>query len=344
MCLGLAPLWLSAETGFRGAGSTAIQPLLEPWGVLFEKASGLALDYQGVGSGRGLELIRSNAVQFGASDMPLKADDPDRHRLLQLPLALCGIVPAYHLDPAPAKPVVLSGPVLADILLGRIRSWDDPALRALNPGLRLPHQDIHVVTRSDASGTTFNLSDYLCKVSPAWKESLGLGSRPAWPVGVSRSGNAGVADALSATSGSLGYLEYSFAVDRGLSMADMVNHDGHVVGAGLASFQGAATGTDHGDNLLLTMAGERQVGAWVQNGESLVNQPGPEAWPIAATTWMILRTDQPSGAGAATPAFFRWILDSPEAGELARRKGYVPLDPVSGEAARSLLTREFGAK
>jgi phosphate transport system substrate-binding protein len=206
----------------------------------YKKETGVGLNYQSIGSGGGIKQIEAKTVTFGATDAPLSGDELQKNNLVQFPMVMGGIVPVVNLDGVAAGSLVLDGPTLAKIFLGQIKSWDDPAIKKLNPNAKLNRQAIAVVHRSDGSGTTFNFTDYLSKVSPEWKSKVGSSTAVEWPVGIGAKGNEGVANIVAQTKGLIGYVEYAYALQNKLNYTKMTNKDGKTIGPTTAAFQAAA--------------------------------------------------------------------------------------------------------
>jgi len=293
-----------------GAGSSFVYPVISRWAAQHAETSGTRVNYQSIGSGGGIAQIKAGTVDFGASDIPLDEADLDAAGLGQFPDVVGGIVPAFNVQGIEPGALVLDGPVLAGIFLGRIQRWDAPEIKALNAGLELPDLAITVVHRSDGSGTTYNFSDYLSRVSPEWKSQVGTGASVKWPGGVGGKGNEGVAAYVRQLPGSVGYVEYAYAVQNKLGYARMKNAAGQVVAPGAGSFEAAAASAD--------WAGARNFNLL------MTNAPGQQAWPITATSWVIMHR-QPKDAerAKATLEFFRWAFEHGR--ESASSLDYVPL-------------------
>jgi phosphate transport system substrate-binding protein len=280
-----------------GAGSTFIYPLFAKWADTYKTNTGTGLNYQSIGSGGGIKQVEAKTVTFGATDKPLSDDELAANGLVQFPMVMGGIVPIVNIDGIKPGDLVLDGPTLAGIFMGKITSWDDPAIKALNASLTLPTAPIVVAHRSDGSGTTFNFTDYLSKESDEWKSSIGSDTAVEWPVGVGAKGSEGVANAVKQTTGSIGYVEYAYAKQNALSYTKMINAAGKTVEPNLDSFTAAASNADFANaknfNLIIT------------------NQPGDGSWPIAASTWVLIHA-QPDDAAAAGEAlkFFDWAYKS----------------------------------
>jgi phosphate transport system substrate-binding protein len=296
-----------------GAGATFPYPIYAKWADAYKKETGNGLNYQSIGSGGGIKQIKAKTVTFGASDMPLKPDELKAAGLVQFPTVTGGDVPVVHLEGIKAGELVLDGPTLAKIFLGEIKSWDDPAMKKLNPKAKLPSQAIVVVHRSDGSGTTFIWTDYLSKVSPDWKSNVGASTAVEWPTGIGAKGNEGVANNVLQTSGAIGYVEYAYAKQNKMTFVDVINKDGKRVAPNAESFQAAAANADWanapGFYLVLT------------------DQPGAKSWPIAGATFILMHAapDDPAAAAEALK-FFRWAYE--KGGKMAEELDYVPLPPA----------------
>jgi phosphate transport system substrate-binding protein len=294
-----------------GAGATFPYPIYAKWADMYKKESGLNLNYQSIGSGGGIKQIKAKTVTFGASDMPLEPKDLTASGLVQFPTVIGGDVPVINLDGV--SEIVLDGPTLANIFLGKITKWDDPAIKKLNPNAKLPSQSIVVVHRSDGSGTTFIFTDYLSKVSPDWKANVGASTAVEWPVGIGAKGNEGVSNNVKQTKGSIGYVEFAYALETKMTTTNMINRDGKNVAASSAAFQAAAANADW----------EKSENYFV----ILTDEPGPESWPIAGATF-ILMYKEPKDVAAAAAAlnFFDWAYAN--GGPAAEELHYVPLPAV----------------
>ena len=293
-----------------GAGATFIYPLLSKWSDAYNKATGAKVNYQSIGSGGGIAQIKAGTVDFGSSDKPLPPEELAEAGLGQFPSAIGGVVPVVNLEGIDAGALKLTGPLLADIYLGKVEKWNDPAIAAINPGLALPDSKINVVKRSDGSGTTFNFVNYLSKVSPEWKEKVGEGTSVNWPTGIGGKGNEGVAAYVKQIKGSIGYVELAYATENDMAYTAMQNAAGNFVQPGAEAFAAAAASAEWNS---------------VQDFSLVItNAPGAEAWPITATNF-ILMYKQPKDAKRSQDAidFFRWSLENGQA--LADELHYVPL-------------------
>jgi phosphate transport system substrate-binding protein len=302
----------AAAGEISGAGSTFAAPVFAKWGDAFKQSGGASLSYQPVGSGGGIKQIKEGTVDFGASDMPLSGKDLEKADLVQWPTIMGGVVPVVTLSGVKPGDLKLDGPTLADIYLGKIAKWNDPAIAKLNPGLALPDKAIAVVHRSDASGTSFIFTSYLSQVSADWKSKLGYGTAVEWPVGVGGKGSEGVSNFTGQTDGGIGYVEYAYAVKNKMVWVKMSNSTGAFVEPTLQSFKAAAENADwaHSDhfNLLLT------------------NAPGKDSWPITGYTVAIMHA-QPSNAAAASDVLKFFDFSYAKGVKDAEDLQYVPLPP-----------------
>ncbi len=310
--LGLALLapGAHAQQQVTGAGSTFVYPVLSKWAAEYAKANQVQVNYQSIGSGAGIAQIKAGTVDFGASDAPLSPADLRAAGLAQFPVIIGGIVPVVNLAGIQAGAIKLTGPVLADIYLGKIKKWNDPALVMLNPDLKLPDQNIYVVHRSDGSGTTYNFVDYLAKVSPDWKQKVGVGTAVAWPTGVGGKGNEGVAAYVERIKGAIGYVEYAYVVQNKMIYALVQNAAGDYPAPSVTAFQVAAASADWKSAQDFDLV--------------MTNAPGKGAYPIAASTFVLMHA-KPKNAAAAKAAlgFFAWALEHGQS--LAESLDYVPL-------------------
>ena len=309
-----------------GAGGTAIYPVLSKWADQYEKLTGDRVNYQAIGSGGGIQQIQTKTVLFANTDMPLNPEDLVKHNLVQFPQVIISITPVMHITGVKPGELVFDGPTLAKIFLGQIEQWDDPAIRSLNPGVKLPHQGIATIHRSDGSGTTFNFTNYLSKVSPEWKSQVGEGTIVDWPNGVSRKGNPGVADYVQRIDGAIGYVEYAYVIENHLVNTSMINRAGKQVAPTMDAFQAAAANADFSK---------------VQNFYLiLTDQPDDKSWPITAATYMLLRKDNPPDRNRAVLKFLSWALRDGQ-GE-ARNLGYVPLPDNVIAQIESAWSKQLG--
>ena len=293
-----------------GAGATFPYPIYAIWAEAYAAKTGLKMNYQSIGSGGGIAQIKAKTVDFGASDMPLKPEELEKAGLMQFPPVIGGEVMVVNLPGIQAGQMTLDGPTIANIYLGKIAKWNDPAIAKLNPGLKLPDTGIAVVHRSDGSGTTFIFANYLSKVSPEWKDKVGEGTSVEWPTGLGGKGNEGVAALTSRTMGAIGYVEYAYALQNKMVHAKLINHDGAALQPSSNVFQAAAANADWksapGFYLILT------------------DQTGKESWPITGATFILMhkKQDQPERAKEVL-TFFDWAYKN--GGKMAAELDYVPL-------------------
>ena len=293
-----------------GAGASFIYPVMSKWSADYNAATSNKVNYQSIGSGGGIAQIKAKTVDFGSSDAPLKPEELAASGLAQFPSVIGGVVPVVNIEGLEAGKLRLSGALLADIFLGKVKTWNDPAIVAANPGVKLPDGKITLVHRSDGSGTTFNFSNYLSKVSPEWKSKVGEGTSVQWPDGVGGKGNEGVASYVKQIKGSIGYVELAYALQNGMPYTAMQNAAGNWVEPSAETFAAAAASADWASakdfNLVIT------------------NAAGEQAWPITATNFILVHKKPKNAAnGKATQEFFRWVYKSGDA--QARQLDYVPL-------------------
>jgi phosphate transport system substrate-binding protein len=302
-----------------GAGATFPYPVYAKWAAAYKAKTDVAVNYQSIGSGGGIKQIQAKTVDFGASDMPLKPEDLEKHDLMQFPAIMGGVVPVVKIDGIGPGELKLDGPTLAKIYLGEIAKWNDPALKALNPGLDLPNQAIAPIYRADGSGTTFLFTNYLSKVSPEWKEKVGANTSVKFPIGAAGKGNEGVAALTLRTAGAIGYVEYAYAKQIKMSHAQMKNADGNFVQPESAAFQAAAANAD-----------------WAKApgfGEVLTNEPGAKSWPITGASFILLhKTAEHAERTKAVLAFFDWAFQ--EGQTLADGLDYVPMPAATVDLIR----------
>lgn len=290
-----------------GAGATFPYPIYAKWAEAYKAKTGTRLNYQAIGSGGGIKQIKAKTVDFGASDMPLKADDLKAAGLVQFPAILGGVVPIVNLDGVKAGQLKMSGDVLADIYLGKITKWNDAKISAMNLGLNLPASSITVVHRADGSGTSFLWTDYLSKVSPEFKQTVGAGTAVKWPTGVGGKGNEGVAANVQRIRGAIGYVEYAYAKKNNIAYTQLKGKNGQFVMPDDASFKKAAAGAP-----------------WKSTpgfGVILTNQSG---WPITGASFILMQKVQDDPAkGAEVLKFFDWSFKN--GGAMASGLDYVAL-------------------
>jgi phosphate transport system substrate-binding protein len=291
-----------------GAGASFPAPLYSRWAADYNKATGARINYQSVGSGAGLRQIRGKTVDFGASDMPLTDEELAKDGLVQFPTVIGGVVPVVNIPGVQTRQLRLTGPVLADIFLGKITKWNDPAIVALNKELKLPDAQIAVVRRADGSGTSFIFTNYLSKVSPEWKSRVGEGTAVNWVVGMGGKGNEGVSAFVQRLPNSIGYVEYAYAKQNKQTYALLQNAAGNFVAPDDDTFKAAAAGADWSKTFY----------------QILTNQPGKDAWPITGATFIMMHKaqDKPQ-QGAAALRFFDWAYKTGD--KSASDLDYVPM-------------------
>ncbi len=303
-------------SGISGAGATFPAPVYAKWAADYQTQTGLSLNYQAIGSGGGVKQIEARTVDFGASDKPLKPEELAAAGLYQFPTVMGGVTPILNVPGLKPGQLKLTGPVLAQIFLGDIGKWNDARIAALNPGVALPNLPITVVHRADGSGTNFLFTSYLSRVSPEFGQKVGASDSVQWPTGLGGKGNDGVAAFVKQTTGAIGYVEYAFAKQNGMTYADLQNHDGKTVAPTAEAFAAAATGAD-----------------WTKapgNYLLLLDQPGPSAWPITGATFVLVYRQQADAAkGKAVLGFYDWAYKNGDAD--ASALDYVPL-PVAVKA------------
>jgi phosphate transport system substrate-binding protein len=293
-----------------GAGATFPFPLYSKWADAYKKETGNGLNYQSIGSGAGIKQIQAKTVTFGATDAPLKAEQLEKDGLVQWPMVMGAIVPVVNLEGVASGELVFDGETLANIYLGKITKWDDPAIAKLNPKLKLPTAAITVVRRSDGSGTTFNFTDYLSKASADWKAKVGTGTAVEWPAGVGAKGNEGVAGNIGQTKNSIGYVEYAYAKQNKLTHAGLINKAGKPVQPTIAAFQAAAANADW----------SKAPGYYV----ILTDQPGETSWPITAATFILMHKDATDKAASKEAIkFFKWAFEKGD--KMAEDLDYIPM-------------------
>ncbi len=299
---------LAQAQDVTGAGASFPAPLYSKWAADYNKATGVRINYQSVGSGAGMKQIEAKTVDFGASDAPLTDAELQAKGLVQFPTVIGGIIPVVNIAGIKAGELKLTGPVLADIYLNKISNWNDPAIKALNPGLNLPDAPIAQVRRADGSGTSFNFTNYLSKVSPEWKSKVGEGTAVNWPVGAGGKGNEGVAAFVTRLPNSIGYVEYAYVKQNKMTYALLQNSAGAYPQPNDDAFKAAAAGAQWDKSFY----------------QILTNQPGKDAWPIAAATFIMMHKsqDKPEKASASLK-FFEWTYKNGD--KTADDLDYVPM-------------------
>ncbi|MGB0128744.1 MAG: phosphate ABC transporter substrate-binding protein PstS [Rhodocyclaceae bacterium] len=293
-----------------GAGATFPYPIYAKWAEAYKAKTGAGLNYQSIGSGGGIKQIKAKTVDFGASDKPLEEAELNESGLTQFPAIMGGVVPVINLEGVQPGQMKLTGEVLADIFLGKIKKWNDPKIAALNPGVKLPDENVTVVRRSDGSGTSFLFTNYLSKVSPEWKANVGEGTAVKWPEGVGGKGNEGVSAYVQRIKGAIGYVEYAYAKKNKMGHVALKNKDGHFVQPDDATFQAAAANADWA----------KAPGYYV----ILTEQPGKESWPITGASFVLIYKQQADAAkGKEVLSFFDWAFK--DGGKMAAELDYVPM-------------------
>ena len=299
---------LSAAQDVTGAGASFPAPLYSKWAADYNKATGVKINYQSVGSGAGLRQIEAKTVDFGASDAPLKDDELAKKGLVQFPTVIGGVVPVVNIKGVSPGQLKLSGQILGDIYLGKITKWTDPAIKSMNPTLALPDAAIAPVRRADGSGTSFIFTNYLSKVNPEWKTKVGEGTAVNWPVGAGGKGNEGVAAFVGRLPNSIGYVEYAYVKQNKMTFAQMRNAAGNFVSPDDSTFKAAAAGAE-----------------WAKSFyQILTEQPGKDSWPITGATFILMQKlqDKPVQATAVLK-FFDWAYKNGE--KTADELDYVPM-------------------
>jgi len=328
----LAFTTLAQATDITGAGATFPYPIYAKWAEAYKQKTGASMNYQSIGSGGGIAQIKAKTVDFGASDMPLKAEDLASSGLVQFPAIIGGVVPIVNLDGIAPGQLKFTGTLLADIYLGKVKTWNDKAIAEANPGVKLPAEPITVVRRSDGSGTTFLWTDYLSKTSAEWKQKVGVGTAVSWPEGVGGKGNEGVAAYVQRIKGSIGYVEYAYAKRNKMAHAAMQNKDGQVVQPDDTAFQAAAAGAD-----------------WKGTpgfGVILTDQPGKTSWPITGASFILMQAKQEKAAnGAEVLKFFDWSFRNGQ--KMAEELDYVAIPDALAKdiaAAWKAQVKDAGGK
>lgn len=312
--LATSAMWSSVMAAdITGAGATFPYPIYSKWAQAYKDVSGNNMNYQSIGSGGGIKQIKAKTVDFGASDMPLKAEELKEAGLVQFPAIMGGVVPIVNLEGIQPGQLKMTGKVLADIYLGKIKQWNAPEIAAINPGVTLPSVDITVVHRADGSGTSFLWTNYLSQISPEFKQTVGAGTAVKWPAGVGGKGNEGVAANVQRIKGAIGYVEYAYAKKNNIPHTQLQNRNGQFVQPDDASFKAAAAGAQ-----------------WSKTpgfGVVLTNQPGAKSWPIAGASFILMHKKQ-ADAGRAKEAlkFFDWSFKN--GGAMATELDYVAMPPA----------------
>jgi phosphate transport system substrate-binding protein len=303
-----------------GAGATFPYPLYMKWAEKYHGLTGMKLNYQSIGSGGGIQQIKKNTVDFGASDAPLTKGELDAAGLIQFPMIMGGVVPVLNVQGIQPGQLKLTGKVLADIYLGKVEKWNDPAIAELNPGLALPDQAITVVHRADGSGTTWIYTNYLCKMSPEWQEKVGSKTSVKWPIGVGAKGNEGVSRNVLELAGAIGYVEFAYALETKMCHAQLRNQAGQFVEPTFETFSSAAAGADWKSAPGMYMV--------------LTDQSGEKSWPITGASFILIYKEQTDAAKAeAMLKFFDWCYKN--GAEAAKELYYVPIPAPVYELSES---------
>jgi phosphate transport system substrate-binding protein len=309
VCTGSA---LAGGEILNGAGATFPYPLYAQWAYEYNTLTGVKLNYQSIGSGGGIAQIKAKTVDFGASDAPMKPKELNEFSLVQFPMVIGGVVPVVNVPGVGPGQLKLTADLLANIFLGKVARWDDPAVRKVNPDLALPSKAITVVHRADGSGTTWIFTNYLDKISTEWHKSVGTGKAVSWPVGVGGKGNEGVAAYVQRIAGSIGYVEFAYALQNKMSHALLRNRSGRFVGPTIGAFQAAAANADW----------KNAPGYYLV----LTDQPGEESWPITGASFILVYKEQANPVQARIMfRFFDWCYR--HGAETAEKLHYVPIPP-----------------
>jgi phosphate transport system substrate-binding protein len=329
--LATAAMGSAFAADITGAGATFPFPIYAKWAEAYKAATGVGLNYQSIGSSGGIRQIRAKTVAFGATDAPVKGEDLDKDGMVQFPAIIGGTVPVFNLDGFGKGELMVTGPVLAEMFLGKISKWNDPKLAALNPGKKLPDTTITVVHRADGSGTTFNWTDYLSSVSKDWADTVGKGAAVKWPAptSVGGKGNEGVAANVSRTKGALGYVEYAYAKKNNIAVMQLQNKDGKFVMPDDDTFAAAAAGADWS-----SVPGM---------GLSLVNQPGATAYPVVTASFILMYKNPADKAQSAEVLkFFDWSFKNGK--KMAAELDYVPLPDALTNQIRQKVWSQINLK
>ncbi|MBW3698222.1 phosphate ABC transporter substrate-binding protein PstS [Vibrio sp. T187] len=328
-CLVAATFNVSANTTINGAGATFPHPIYAKWAEQYQQATGVQINYQAIGSGGGIRQITAKTVDFGATDAPLTIDELNKEEMIQFPMVMGAIVPVVNIPGIKAGEMKLTGELLADIYLGKIKNWNNEDIASLNSDLTIPSQPIYVVHRSDGSGTTFNFTEYLAQVSKDWADQVGVGKDITWPreaTTIGGNGNAGVANFVSRTRGAIGYVEYAFAKQNDLVHTQMDSAEGKFLQPTMDSFQSAAANGDWasapGYHLLLN------------------NQPGANSWPMTAATFILMHKDQKDSAKAQEIIkFFNWSYEN--GASAAEELDYIPMPKAVTQMVNDTWSQEL---
>ncbi|MBW1916948.1 MAG: phosphate ABC transporter substrate-binding protein PstS [Deltaproteobacteria bacterium] len=336
LCLGLSLAFILGIVGLaqaetmkiNGAGASFPYPVYSQWAHKYKNLKGIEVNYQSIGSGGGIAQIKAKTVNFGGTDKPLKLAEQKASDLLMFPMLIGGIVPVVNIPGIKAGELQLSQELLADIFLGKIKSWNDPAIKKVNPKLKLPQQAITIVHRADGSGSTWLFTHYLSQISPDWKAKVGYGKVVSWPTGIGAKGNEGVAANVNRIAGSIGYVEYAYAIKGKLTYAKLQNQAGKFVAPSIESFQSAAAYADW----------QNAPGYYMV----LTNQPGDNTWPIAGATFILINKTQPDAKLAkAMLEYFDWCFK--HGSDIAEKLHYVPMPQEVIKMVEASWTQEVKA-
>ncbi|MHB9028124.1 MAG: phosphate ABC transporter substrate-binding protein PstS [Candidatus Latescibacterota bacterium] len=317
----------NAQT-LNGAGATFPYPVYSKWAYQYNQLTGLKLNYQSIGSGAGIAQIKARTVDFGASDAPLTVEELNQAGLVQFPLVMGGVVPVVNIVGIKPGQLKLTPALLADIYLGAVKNWNDPAVRKVNPGVNLPDRAITVVHRSDGSGTTWIFTNYLDKISPAWHSKVGTDKAVNWPAGVGGKGNEGVAAYVQRLNGSIGYVEFAYALENKMNHTLLQNSAGEFVSPTIESFQAAAANADW----------KSAPGFYMV----LTNQPGKTSWPITGASFILIYKSQKDAKVAKDMlTFFDWCFR--KGNDIARSLYYVPMPETVVKQVEDMWAKEVKA-
>jgi phosphate transport system substrate-binding protein len=328
ICAALGSLVAGCGSGkprLNGAGATFIYPMMSKWAAEYDKAKGVEVNYQSIGSGGGIQQMTAKTADFGSTDGPMNEEQLQKARetggeVLHIPLAMGAVVPAYNLEGV-SEPLTFSGRLLADIFLGKVKKWNDKAIQDLNPGVKLPGKDIGVVHRSDGSGTTYVWVDYLAKVSDEWQKKVGVATSVDWPTGEGAKGNEGVAGRVKGSPGSIGYIELIYAIQNNIQFGLVKNKEGVAIKADLKSITAAA------DNALKEIPEDLRY--------SITDADGKDSYPISGTNWAVIYVNQPAVKGKQVLDFLRWVTH--EGQQFCEGLHYAKLPPGLVERAEKKL-------
>ncbi|MCF6767413.1 phosphate ABC transporter substrate-binding protein PstS [Thiotrichales bacterium 19S11-10] len=313
-----------------GAGSSFIYPVMSRWSNTYYQKTGVQINYQPIGSGGGQRQIFQRTVDFAASDQPLTTSMLEKHKLIQFPMIVGGIVPVININGIKSNELILNGPILADIYMGNIRYWDDKEIKKLNPKLKLKHELIIPIRRADGSGTTYNFADYLAKVSPKWKETVGVNTTLTWqPITIGAKGNAGVSAQVMQLPNSLGYVEYAYAKENHMTTVKLINKNNKAVAPTLSSFRSSA-----------------EYANWSQKDDYhvlLTNQPGNNSWPIDASTYILLPTDNSKEINKEILSFLSWAF-SDNGRQIAAKLDYIGIPDTTVKNIESYWENRLSKK